>query len=390
VTVPGLVYLASTAFVLVATLNSGTNILYFVFGLMVGALFVSFLFAGVSLHKVQVRRSFGAHAVAGEPLEAEYEITNGKRRWPCMALRFEEVSDELAEAPQGFVLHLPAGATARVATRLVAKHRGRIPLTTVRLRCAFPFGFILKVARREFRQEVIIYPRIGMLNRHLALQYRESVESGTMTSNVRGGAEEFYGLREYRPGDNIRSIHWRTTARTQQFMIREMAANAPPQLIVVLNLRSAAGPEPTPAQREATERAIELAASLICYGFFENFAVGLSIAGVDEALSPSPQMGRDARAWMLERLAVLDLRQIRPAGGIATPNRLAGRAQWIVVTLNRDDPFEDLLMASGSGGISRGGATRQIILALDDPEAAKWLHFLDAEDTLRLLREREA
>ena len=78
---------------------------------------------------------------------------------------------------------------------------------------------------------MIVYPRIGMLNRHLALEYRVAVESGAMTSNRRGGNDEFYGVREYRAGDNIRSIHWRSTARRGNFMIKEMAANAPPQLI---------------------------------------------------------------------------------------------------------------------------------------------------------------
>lgn len=391
VTLPGLVYVACTAFVLIATINSGTNLLYFIFGLMVGGIVVSVLFASISLRKISVHRIIGQHAVAGEPVDAEYEISNGKSRWPCMALEFAEINDTLSERPEGFILYIPAGGRVRIATRLVARRRGRISLSTMRLRCGFPFGFITRTVRRSFPQEMIVYPRIGMLNRHLALRYRESIETGTMTSNVRGGADEFYGLREYRPGDNIRAIHWRTTARTQQLMIREMAANAPPQMIVVLNLRSAAGENPPLDEVAAAERAIELAASLVCYGFFENFAVALAIAGLDDELPPSPQMGRDARAMMLRRLAILDLSDIAPDRGIAPPNRLAGRAEWMLVTLRASDSYHDLLnpMAGGGGGATRGGTAQHIVLPMDDPAADNWVHFLTGQDTLRLLRERD-
>jgi uncharacterized protein (DUF58 family) len=266
-----------------------------------------------------------------------------------------------------------------------------LKLSELRISSSFPFGFIRRTIAVRSPHDLIIYPRIGMLNRHLALQYRESIESGTMTANMQGGIDEFYGLREYRPGDNIRAIHWRSTARMRQLTIREMAANAPPQMIVVLNLRQATSYDFE--EGGASERAIELAASLICYGFFENFAVGLAIAGVDHLTPPSPQMGREARAQMLRRLATLSSSDIRPEIGIAYPNRLAGRAEWIVVTLNASDPCRDLLGPATRAEIGKPLSTtgmlrtsHQTILALDAPDSPHWLRFLTPHDTLRLLR----
>ena len=391
----GVILLAMAAFVYVAAMSSGTNLLYLVFGVLIGALVISVPAASWSLGRIVIRRDFSSHVVAGEPSDITYHLSSQKRHWPTMALHFREFHADLAQTPRGFILHLPAGASdpATFATRLTARRRGLLQLDTLEISTTFPFGFLRRTRRLHVPQEIAVYPRIGLLNRHLALQYRESVDSGAMTSNRRGGHDEFYGVREYRPGDNVRAIHWRSTARTVDLMIREMAANAPPQLVVVLNLRTwrqhADG-------RDLAERAIELAASLVCYGFFENFAVGLAVAGLAEgALPPVPRMGHDARALLLRQLALLNLDEIQADVGINFPNRIAGRAEWVIVTLGGNDPTRDLLLpgspptaAVPGGGGGGGGSSHRTVLALDAPDAATWVQFLSPEETLRILRER--
>jgi len=381
VTLAGFIFMGITLFVMIAAINSQTNILFLAFGLMLGGLVVSGLLSWVSLRNVEIKRIMSDHVVAGEPAEIHYLLTNNKRRWPCFAVRITEVkaSSALAQVPDGYCLHIPAKRTATVVTRLLANRRGAITLSDIRVTCSFPFGFLNHAIHLHMPEQLVVYPRIGMLNRHLALRYREAIESGAMTSNVRGGNDEFYGLREYRSGDNIRSIHWRSTARTNQLMIREMAANAPPQVIVVLNLRTVKD-IPDLAERSATvERGIELAASLVCYGFLENFAVALAIAGVDTQTPPAPQMGREARAHLLRRLAILDVDKIDSDAGLAIPNRLVGRAEWIIVTPSQSDNFRDLIPSSP--------ATSHTLLPLNAPGSDSWLHFLTGQDTLRILRE---
>jgi uncharacterized protein (DUF58 family) len=379
----GMIYLALTGFVLIATLNSGVNLLYFLFGIFVGVPIVSLLVSSWTLRRISVERDFGSHVIAGDRTDIEYRIRSRKRFWPTMALHFRENHAELSEAPAGFVLHIPPhdSTPVIVATHLTARRRGMIQLRTIEIATSFPFGLIRRTRRLDVPQEMVVYPRIGMLNRHLALEYREAVESGAMTSNRRGGNDEFYGVREYRAGDNIRSIHWRSSARSGELMIREMAANAPPQLIVVLNLRSWRDRTDGP---EKLERAIELAAALICYGYFENFAVGLAIAGLEDAAVVAPRMGRDARGAMLRQLALIDPRRINASKGIDFPNRIAGRAEWVAITLHGEDAIRDLLPPSSGGAQSMGHRTT---LALDDSQAGSWIHFLSTEETHRLLRE---
>ena len=257
---------------------------------------------------MDARRVMTDHVVAGEPAIIQYQLTNKKRFWPCFAVRLLEhgVDATLTEIPQGYTLHIAPGKTATVMTRLVADHRGLIHLSDICLVCSFPFGFVKRTLLLHRPEELVVYPRIGTLNRHLALHCRDSAESGTMTSSVRRGNDEFYGLREYRAGDNIRSIHWRSTARTGQLTIREMAANAPPQLIVVLDLRhwhedpaalvNPDSPDHAGGGGGKIERAIELAATVLCYAFLENFAAALAVAGSGTDIPPIPQMGREKPA----------------------------------------------------------------------------------------------
>lgn len=384
-TTAGVIYLAVTTFVLIAAINSGANLLFLAFGTLVGAVAVSLLFSSVGLGHVVIERIFPEHLIAGEAADVQYTVRNGKRFWPCLGLRMVEVNDGVVTPPRAFVIYVPARERLMLSTRFTPRRRGMLRLSAVDISSSFPFGFIQRTVRLELPQEIVVYPRIGMLNRHLALQYRESIESGTMTSSRRGGNDEFYGVREYRPGDNIRAIHWRSTARNHQLMIREMASNAPPQLIVVLNLRTwkegMAGPEDV-------ERAIELAVALVCYGFFENFAVGLAIAGLKGAPPPMPQMGRDARAMMLKQLAVLDPTHIEAEAGIELPNRLAGRAEWIIVTLRGDDPTRDLLPPGAAAHAGPTGGGHRTVLAMDEPDASGWVRFLSSKETLHLLRDR--
>src|ERR1035437_3724183 len=103
VTLTGFVFMGITLFVMLAARNSGTNILYLAFGLMLGGLVVSGFLSALSLRNVDIKRVMADHVVAGEPAEIQYLLTNKKRRWPCFAVRIAEIkaSSALDQVPEG-------------------------------------------------------------------------------------------------------------------------------------------------------------------------------------------------------------------------------------------------------------------------------------------------
>jgi uncharacterized protein (DUF58 family) len=375
ITFGGIVFTGITAFVMMAAQTSQAFLLFWALGLMIGALVISGVLACLMLRNIDVRRVIEGSAVAGLTANVHYVLTNRRKRWPVLAVQIREanVSGPLLTSPDGYCMQASSNSTQTMMTHMVAARRGVLKLADIVVSSAFPFGFLLHTIHIDAPREVIVYPRIGLLNSRLAMQYRESITGGSMTSSLRGGGDEFYGLREYRPGDNVRTISWKRTAHTGQIVVREMTSNAPPQMMVVLDIRRWRElPEGIGA--EQVERAIELAASLLCYGSMENFAIGLTIAGLPEEKSLLTHSGREARVRMLSALAMLDPNEVRGNAPPPTKSRIARRPQWILVTLRRGDPIDDLTPA---------GASRTI-MAMDDPEAETWLRFVGSLDAIRM------
>jgi uncharacterized protein (DUF58 family) len=105
--------------------------------------------------------------------------------------------------------------------------------------------------------EILVAPRAfelpmpelgdGILGRHLMVQ------------SMRLGPGEFHSLREYVPGDEPRTIHWRASARADDLKVRQYSAEGLRRCTVVLDQRVPSGP----SHDEAFERAVVAAASLV-------------------------------------------------------------------------------------------------------------------------------
>ncbi|XRQ08767.1 DUF58 domain-containing protein [Actinomadura welshii] len=145
---------------------------------------------------------------------------------------------ERVGAPSGaFVLPLrvlPPGR-ARIRYELSAQRRGALevgPLTLVR---TDPLGLV-RAARRadDATVRLLVHPR-----RHDLAVLPAAGAGGRDTSAAATRATEgaFAGLREHAPGDDVRQIHWRTSARRGRLMVREHADTARPGVTVLADDR---------------------------------------------------------------------------------------------------------------------------------------------------------
>lgn len=366
-TFTGFVFAGVACFVLIAAFNSQNNVLFWALGIVLGTMVVSAILGDMLLRHLEVRRSVGDHAVAGEPMEVHYRLINHKILWPSCAIRVTEARflGALSVIPEGYCLHLGPRQTTLVLTHLVPTHRGIIELREQRLCCSFPFGFLNRAVHLRAPLRIVVFPRIGMLNRELLARSRTFASGGSTTTPRRGGSDEFFGLREYQSGDSIRSIHWRRSAHTGQLMVKEMTTDTPPTIVVALDLRRWAD---TPNGPDLAERAIELAAAWICRGLMDHFSVGLLICGYS---LPTPTLitaGRSQRQILLEALATIDLAAIKPGTDAAASPPLehaSRKAEYVVITLAEKTVALDMVPAG----------CNYTSLAMDDPESQYWLYF---------------
>lgn len=178
-----------------------------------------------------VSRSAPARARVGETVAVEIAVQNrSTRRLPLM--RLEERTPALSSLAVACE-SIPAGATAKLELPRVALRRGVFDGSDVELSTAAPFGLLRTRKRVEVPGRLIVHPvRIDV---DFPLPETPAVTADDALAVSRAGnGEVFAGVRDYRPGDQRRWIHWRTTARTGRLAVREHEEPARSPVVLVV------------------------------------------------------------------------------------------------------------------------------------------------------------
>lgn len=272
--ITGLVYCSMMMFMGLAAVNTQANLLFGVFGLMIGVLIVAGMISRVVLRRLKVRRLLPEHAVVGKPLTLMYEFTNTKRFWPSFSVTLGELdaAEAFVKQPLAYMLHTAPRTTASVPTEVLPKRRGLHVFDRYQLSTSFPFGFIKRALDRREHETVLIFPALAQVDPKLLQMCRSADRSGATMRPRRGGDDEFYGVKEFRQGENPRAIYWRRSARTGVLVAKEMTQVSPPKLILVVDtfLR-----DRSVAEHVGVERAIAMATSLASHALEAGLMVGL-------------------------------------------------------------------------------------------------------------------
>jgi uncharacterized protein (DUF58 family) len=303
--VTGLIYTSMMLFMGLAAINSQANLLFGVFGLMIGVLVIAGVISRIVLRKLDVRRVFPDYVVVGEPANVQYEFHNRKRFWPSLSVTVSELgaSDAFTRQAQAYLLHAAAGTTAHVPMLVVPKRRGLHVLEKFQLSTSFPFGFVKRAIDRSHRETALVYPPLAEVDGKLLSMCLSAEQSGARMRPRRGGQDEFYGVKEYRQGESPRMIYWRRSARTGTLVSKEMTHIAPPRIIIFVDTFIK---ERTLANHAEVERAIAMAASLASRTIDQGLAVGLCVWN-EEWMTVQANRGKRHAHELLAQLARLPL-----------------------------------------------------------------------------------
>jgi uncharacterized protein (DUF58 family) len=210
---------------------------------------------------------------SGRPVTIELAFHNVSRL-PALVLRGVEPCALAPLSDRNQILYLPAipGRNhAGLAIETTCARRGWFSFEPLRLETAAPFGFsrASHTLATGGPDGVLVFPEYRALERLKLFDRHPAVE----TSAARAGtAGEFIGVREYRPGDPRRNVHWRSTARAGRLIVKEFAEETQPALCMALDLRanSALGPDGA-----TLEHAIKIAATLAHYALERNMPFSL-------------------------------------------------------------------------------------------------------------------
>ena len=174
----------------------------------------------------------------GQVANVQLAVTNtGRRRWrghlrDAWAPTAHATIDGLTDRA---VLDLPAGDTVRIDVAVQPSRRGDRPTDRVTLRSLGPLGLAGRQRSVEVDWSVRTLPPFSS-RRHLPSRLARLRDmDGRQAIAVRAQGTEFDSLREYVPGDDVRSIDWRATARAADVMVRTWRPERDRRVVMVLD-----------------------------------------------------------------------------------------------------------------------------------------------------------
>lgn len=335
----GVVYIVAILAVGLAAGGRPNNLLVWTFGFLLAGLLVSGIVSGFMMMAVHAVRVEPRRGQVGQPLLIRYEIANRSHWIPAYDLRTDERVDAAALAVAGPAWIMHVGPRERLHAEAVYRplRRGPVRLGAFEVTTAFPFGLMRKSLRFAQQGEVLIHPEIRPLRADILARVTSGGVGGQRLSSRPGGFDDFFGVREYRPGDSVRSIAWKRLAGTGQLATIERSRSVPPRVRVLVDLRTpTASLRVTDGEdgRALEEQAIVLAASFLALADRLGYEYALSVAGFE--LPPvSLRKGHFHREKLLSLLAAIDLDAPRGRGnGLGASEE---RATVVVVHPDRTD-----------------------------------------------------
>jgi uncharacterized protein (DUF58 family) len=313
----------STLAVGFAAMNTGNNLLYLLLGSMLGFITVSSWLSEQAIRDLRVERHVPHPVSVGRDLRLVYSVTNRRRMLPSLAVEVVEVG----LPGKAFLAHVAAGQTVQIRSTNSFVRRGIYPLGTVTLSTSFPFGMFRKERDVEIPGEVVVWPRTDRRVREPAAGTGRLTRSGSSLRGARGTRGEYRSLRGYRPGDDPKDIHWKSSARLREPVIREYDRDGAETRWICLDTRGVEG--------EAAERAVEIAASLAARCVAEHRPFGL--ATPTDVVSPGSDLGTLERA--LDVLARVDFAPDAPP-----PAPPVAPESCVLVSLTGASGFSDTLL----------------------------------------------
>lgn len=293
---------------------------------------------------------------AAAVLRTQHKLTTSRVIEPIRVPAGEEARitlrvDNQALVPSGLLLAedtLPRGMSARprfvvdrleprgrreVFYRVRSQVRGKFPIGPLKLRLADPFGMCELSRSYAGTDDLIVIPVVEHLP-FVVLGGEWTGGNDSHPSSIPSAGEDDIGTREYRHGDALHRVHWRSTARRGELMVRREEHPRQSQATLLLDAR--AGAHAGEGLHSSLEWAVSAAASLSIHLIRRGFTLrvitetGAGMAGMTgDTLAPIP----DVEGLLLDALAMLTPSRTATLTDATTALHRAGSDSLVIALL---------------------------------------------------------
>lgn len=256
--------------------------------------------------------------------------------------------DRCAEVPVAVpVLRLRPQAASTASYPVPTGRRGVVRIGPLRVTRRDPLGLIGLARDHGGTAQVWVHPRIHLIR---AVPAGISRSMDGRVDRVPHGSITFDTLREYVVGDELRHVHWRTSAKVGELMVREHLDTSLPRLVVLLDDRVGSYPgaaeTPPGAEVAAFEAVCEAAASVVAAAIREDLPISIHTVSGAEAATVGTRARGGARAHLdlLAEATLRPLAETTEAGTSAALTQATNR-------LRQHRPGDTLIYLTGVGGL---------------------------------------
>ncbi len=340
----GLQFALMLLFVVFAAILQSINLLVLMAGAMMAMLLVQWRLTSRTLLGIRMQRLLPSSLQARKPFSVQLTIENPRLRLGSWLLMIHDQlvpkDTPLGPGATGHGINILVDRLLPCQSRLLdysctLPFRGSYRFNAPELTTRFPLSLMRGTQVFSLSQTVIVHPTQGRIDQH----WRESLKLPVHGRCYRhsasaGGDGEFHGLRDYLVGDPIRHVHWRTSAKRGQLVIRQFEREESQSISLVLDILH---PSPDSNVDSAPqELAIELVASILA----KVISVERSVATLTVVDKHGPIIARiqttNQLSNALDRLAlVVASKQDHLATAIRQTIRYSGGHDPIVVISTR-------------------------------------------------------
>jgi len=276
----GWYYLLVMGIVFGGAMVKEVNLLLVLSGMMLGLVLFHWQALFVSLKGLKLERKAPQAVCAGDLLAVTLRLNNTRPRFGSWDITVEEqIQREPSVSGSShnhhhnkdnhdkpiwtsvFFPYIPCGQERSGTYRGRLVQRGRYRLGPMRISTQFPFGLFCRTLTIGQSDTLYVYPRLGRLTRHWLARHRKSLAGADRRQSRPGPEGDFYGVREWRGGDSLRLIHWRSSARTGKFVVRQFEQPHNRDVAILVDLWMP--DQPSADQRNNVELAVSFAATVL-------------------------------------------------------------------------------------------------------------------------------
>jgi uncharacterized protein (DUF58 family) len=255
---------------LAARVVAGTAMYLFAYGALL-LVVVSYLLAPRKLKLQGERTGLFPRATEGDRLEVDVTLT-AQRRVTTFMLE-ERVPERLGRSVRVPITKLSSGEAVAHHYSLRCTRRGVYEVGPLVAVASDPLGLSQQETVVADKFELLVHPRIEFVSdRPLTRQYEDPPIRPPVSKPWPSGME-FYGMREYNPGDDLRRIVWRASARTGKIMVREAEQGITDHITVMVDTDRGAHSRDGEGLSESFETGVRAAASLAVRHLREGYEV---------------------------------------------------------------------------------------------------------------------